>query len=251
MLDIILITITYLFFICLFSLKFQEDFFSPEINKYPDVKFFVISLADNNSGSNSNRKTNIKIQEEKLQAPIKIFDAIDGNKISQEELLTKNILGNNFFLVNTKRNKEIGCYMSHIALYNIILETNIITPYRYTCIFEDDFKLGDNFNLEEILSTLSKLNNDFDICFLGNTFDNHGIQIANNIYSIDKNKSTIGTYGYLIANSNIKKIVQLTKLIDSPIDNKLDNLIKNNLLNCVVCYPNVVHYQDNYISSIG
>jgi GR25 family glycosyltransferase involved in LPS biosynthesis len=236
-------------FLTIFLLDFyigQEPF--ELVNKYPELDFYVISL-DNHSDpiSNTKRKLNIKLQEEKLQAPIKIFDAIDGNLIFQQELIEKNILDKNFSLPTSKRNKEIGCYLSHITLYKQIL-SNKSPLTKYTCIFEDDFNLNQNFYLNQILS---QLNFDFDICFLGNTFDNHGNQITKDIYSIDKNKFTIGTYGYLIANSNIEKIIQLTKLIDSPIDNKLDWAYKNNLLNCVVCYPNIVSHQYDYDSSIN
>lgn len=57
-------------------------------------------------------------------------------------------------------------------------------------------------------------------------------------------------FAYLINNKNIDKIINLTKLIDAPIDNKLDTLIKNNLLNAFVIYPNLINYIAESKSSI-
>ena len=95
------------------------------------------------------------------------------------------------------------------------------------------------------------MNNDnFDIIFLGNTFDNVGLQYKENIYHIDKNKKTVGTFAYIINNKNIDKIISLTKLIDESIDIKLNNLIVSNLLNAYVVYPNVISYKEGILSEI-
>jgi GR25 family glycosyltransferase involved in LPS biosynthesis len=91
---------------------------------------------------------------------------------------------------------------------------------------------------------------DFDLLFLGNTFNNVGKHLKNNIYHIDKNKYTIGTFAYLINNSNVNKIIELTNLIDSPIDNKIDTLIKNNKIKSFVVHPTIINYMSEFTSEI-
>lgn len=209
-----------------------------------EIDYYVISL------HNPNRILNIENQNKKLNVKINIIDAVNGVYINQNKLLEDNILALNFSDIgNSKRNKEIGCFMSHEKIYNII-KTNDDRK-KYSLIFEDDFNIIPN-NFMKLLNEIIKIINtmDFDILFLGNTFDNVGSQIKDNIYSIDKNKYTIGNFGYLVNNNNIDKLIGLIKPIDSPIDNKIDTLIKNNKLNCIIVYPNIINYMVEITSEI-
>lgn len=209
-----------------------------------EIDFFVISLR------NSVRLLNIDNQNKKLNVKITIIDAVNGMYINQNKLLEDNILSINFSDIGSlKRNKEIGCFMSHEKIYNIIKNNN--ERKRYSVILEDDFNIiPDNITklLNDVLVTIDTM--DFDILFLGNTFDNIGLQVKNNIYSIDKNKYTIGNFAYLVNNKNIDKLITLIKPIDSPIDNKIDTLIKNDKLNCMVVYPNIINYMVEITSEI-
>lgn len=213
-------------------------------NNIKEVDFFVISLR------NPNRLLNIDNQNKKLNVKITIVDAVNGVNINQNKLLEDNILSINFSDIGSlKRNKEIGCFMSHEKIYNIIKNNN--EQKRYSLILEDDFNIiSDDITklLNDILVTIDTM--DFDILFLGNTFDNIGSQVKNNIYSIDKNKYTIGNFAYIVNNKNINKLITLIKPIDSPIDNKIDTLIKNDKLNCMVVYPNIINYMVEITSEI-
>lgn len=209
------------------------------------VDFYVISL------KSPDRVLNIETQNKKLNAKINIIDAVNGININQNDLLENKILTVSFYDSGSiKRSKEIGCYMSHNKIFNII--KNNTERKKYSIILEDDFNIiPDDIiqKLNNIVLTIDTL--DFDILFLGNTFDNTGLQIKDNIYSIDKNKYTMGTFAYLINNANIDKLLNLIKQIDSPIDNKLDTLIKNNKLNSLVVYPNVINYMNEITSNIN
>lgn len=213
----------------------NEHFSSEIINN--NINFYVITL------KNPDRIENINLQNKKLNANIIMTDAVNGANLNQNDLMQIGELSSFFFNNNElKRNKEIGCYKSHINIYNLI--NNTANKKKYSIVLEDDFNVIPDNIIEKIDILLNNLNDlDFDIIFLGNTFDNHSVDIVKgNIYNIDKNKFTIGTFAYLINNKNISKLIEHTKLIDSPIDNKLDTLIKNNKINAFVVYPNLINY---------
>jgi GR25 family glycosyltransferase involved in LPS biosynthesis len=242
--NITILIIFFILFLILFLLinvfkKYElfDDFKNTTIN------YYVITL------NQESRLNNIKIQEEKLAKPINIITGINGLSLDQKSLLDNGILSKDFYILNdNKRAKEIGCYQSHLSIYNLI---NKNTLSDYSVIFEDDFDIKqENLNLE-LENIIKSLDNNFDIIYLGNTFDNVGTQFKNNIYSIDKNKFSIGTFAYLVNNKNIKKIIGLTELIDRPIDIKLDYLIKNSLLTGYVIFPNLVSYKLEIPSTIN
>ena len=60
----------------------------------------------------------------------------------------------------------------------------------------------------------------------------------------------MGTFAYLINNANIDKLIKIIKPIDSPIDNKFDTLIKNNKINSLLVYPNIINYMTEIKSNI-
>jgi len=229
-------TILILILVILYYLQFNkhENFIND--NLYNNIDFYVISL------KSLERLQNIDLQNKKLNANINIIDAVNGLQLNQNELLKLGEISQSFFKEETKRSKEIGCYKSHLFIYNLI--NNNLNKKKYSIILEDDFNIiPENINekMKILLNNISDL--EFDIIFLGNTFPNNSIdKIKDDLYLIDKNKYTIGTFAYLVNNKNINKIINLTKLIDAPIDNKLDTLIKNNLLNAYVIYPNLINY---------
>lgn len=229
---IILILILVIFYFLQFN-KY-EKFINDNLNN--NIDFYVISL------KSLERLQNIDLQNKKLNTNINIIDAVNGLQLNQNELLKLGEISQSFYNEDSKRSKEIGCHKSHFNIYNLI--NNNLNKKKYSVVLEDDFNvIPENINekMETLLNNISDL--DFDIIFLGNTFPNNSIdKIKDDLYLIDKNKYTIGTFAYLINNKNIDKIINLTKLIDAPIDNKLDTLIKNNSLNAFVVYPNLINY---------
>jgi GR25 family glycosyltransferase involved in LPS biosynthesis len=217
------------------------DYFTNDVNQ---VDFYVISLRS------LDRLLNIETQNKKLNAKINIIDAVNGININQHDLLEAKILSLGFYdMGNIKRSKEIGCYMSHDKIFNLI--KNNTEKKRYSIILEDDFNVIPDDIIQKLNNIIISIDTlDFDILFLGNTFNNTGLQIKDNIYSVDKNKYTMGTFAYLINNANIDKLIGLIKPIDSPIDNKFDALIKNDKLKSLVVYPNIINYMIEIPSNI-
>lgn len=220
-----------------------ENFINNTMNN--NIDFYIITLGQ------PDRLENINFQNTKLNANIIRTDAVNGQFLNQNELLNSGELSQSFYNGELKRSKEIGCYKSHYNIYNLI--KNNPNKQKYSIVLEDDFNIiADNITekIESLLNSISEL--DFDIIFLGNTFPNYSDKIIkDNIHSIDKNKYTIGTFAYLLNNKNINKIINVTKVIDSPIDNKLDTLIKNDQINAYVIYPNLINYKIENPSSIN
>jgi GR25 family glycosyltransferase involved in LPS biosynthesis len=125
-----------------------------------------------------------------------------------------------------------------------LIKSLLNTPYQYTLIFEDDFKiLNDNFN-EELNNILNKIDDNFDILYLGNLNDNHGKNYKDNIYYIDINYYLTGTHAYIINNKHINKIYKNLLKINNAIDNKYKDLINNNILNAYIIYPVIIGLSD-------
>ena len=238
---LLLILTLFVFYYC----HSKSEQFENSSNINNNIDFYVITL------SHRERLENITNQNKKLNANIIKTDAVDGKLLNQNDLLNKGEIAQVFFNNNElKRNKEIGCYKSHFNIYNLI--DNNVNKKKYSIVLEDDFNVIPENIIEKIEKLLGSVDNlDFDIIFLGNTFDNHSnVVVKDNIYNIDKNKFTMGTFAYLVNNKNIKKIMEQTKLIDSPIDNKFDTLVKNNKLNAYVVYPNLINYMAEIKSDI-
>ena len=82
---------------------------------------------------------------------------------------------------------------------------------------------------------------DFDILYLGNLENNHGINVLDNLYDIDLTQNLYGTYAYMINNKNIDKIINGTKTLECPIDNRLQDLGKTKKIISYLYYPTLVN----------
>lgn len=234
----IIIIILILIIIYVVNINFIYDLFDNT-----NIDFYVITL------DKSIRKKNIIEETKKNKLKLNIIEGINWKNINQDNLLKNKIIDIIFYDNNNKRDKEIGCYLSHFKIYNIIKDNNKIN--NYSIILEDDFNLLSKDITNDINKILQNMvNTNFDIIFLGNTFDNIGNKYKENIYHIDKNKETIGCFAYLINNSSINKIINQVNYIDEPIDSKINSLIKTNNLIVYTIYPNLINYKIEYPSEI-
>ena len=139
---------------------------------------------------------------------IHFVDAIVGKDLNLELLVKQNIIRDFIIYDNSaklfngnilNRKNEIGCYLSHLKVYDIIDEKSNKNKYGYSIVFEDDFIINDNF-LMIVDESITKLQHiDFDLLFLG-ILGGKGDQVIDNIY-----KTLAGSYqshAYLINNRN-------------------------------------------------
>ena len=198
------------------------------------------------------RLENIKNQQNKINNKIEIYNGVIGLNLDKNELIKNNILSasHNLSKNDNHSKREIGCYLSHLNIYKKIKENN---KKGYTIIFEDDFLINsDNFinEVKKGIDILNSKNIDFDFLFLGNLNDNHGENIADNLYYIDKNVNLFGTHGYIINNKNIDKIFDNLNKIVKPIDNAIQDLSYDSVFNTIVIYPNLINQQEQLKSTI-
>lgn len=210
---------------------------------------YVISLR------NENRLQNIKIQEEKMGQSVQIFDAVNGDSLNIAELFENGIIDTKYKDASENESRVIGCYMSHLQLLHKIKNQYNgygiygYSEYDYTIIFEDDFEIVSSNFIEDVNQIIKKMS-DFDIILLGNYSNNKGNKIIGNIYEIDYNKELWGTYGYIVKNKNVNKIINHIKKMNAPIDDTYENLAKNKLLRIYVINPTIVNHHATLPSTI-
>lgn len=220
---IILLIIVILF---LFFKKYKEGFDN-------NIDIYVITL------KNEDRMINIKTQQDKIDIPIQIFDAVNGNDLDLNDF----DLGDELNPNEKQKKREVGCYLSHYNIYKICKKTG------YTIVFEDDFLIDVENLIDKVNQSIQKLNNaniDFDIMFLGNHHwdKNYGTLIVDDLYKVGNDEGLGGTHAYVINNKNIDKIMKEIEYIDKTIDMKIQFLADNNKLNVISTFPYYVKYID-------
>jgi GR25 family glycosyltransferase involved in LPS biosynthesis len=183
-----------------------------------------------------NRIDNINNQQKKINIPIQLFDAVNGNNLDLNNV--KHFKNGNFDMNEGNRKRQVGCYLSHYNLYKKCKKTG------YTIVFEDDFSIDVDNLIDKLNNSIQKLkdsNVEFDMMFLGSHYNEHnGTLIIDDLYKI-KNEYLAGTHAYVINNKNIDKIIKETTIIDCAIDVKIKILAKNDKLNVIKIYPDYVN----------
>jgi GR25 family glycosyltransferase involved in LPS biosynthesis len=210
-----------------------------------NIGMYVISL------KHDDRMKNIKTQESKINQPITIFDAVKGDKLNLNQLVSEGAIDKKFLNGQKNQFRVVGCYMSHL---NLLKKINEEDSSGYSVIFEDDFNINNPDFLKEVSEIIRKLNEknrEFDIILLGNLNENKGEPIVDNIYKINPNEPLWGTHGYIVNHSRLDKIIQDITFIDMAIDNKYETLGKSNRLNIFVINPVIVNQLQQLPSTIN
>jgi GR25 family glycosyltransferase involved in LPS biosynthesis len=205
------------------------------------IDFYVITLR------HEDRIRNIQVQNMKIpEKNINMIDAVKGDELSTDVLLSQKKIDPLFYSEDPKEKKikqrELGCYMSHLKTYKTIKEKKAYSGY--SIVFEDDFFLTDSFmeNIQKILQKLREQKTVFDIIFLGQVLsENKGEYVADMLYQMDRSALLVGAQGLLINNAHIDTIIEkLDGTRDVAFDHKLANLGKSGDLNILVVHPFLV-----------
>jgi glycosyl transferase family 25 len=226
---IITLLVIIILFIILKSFKQFEHF-----DNFENFDIYVITL------KNEDRINNINKQQEKIDLPIQIFDAVNGKNLNLNDYK----IGSGFKSNENYRKREVGCYLSHYNIYKKCKKSG------YTIVFEDDFSIDVEKLIEKINNSIKKLKNaniDFDIMFIGNHAwnDKHGNLILDDLYKIGNSEGLGGTHAYVINNKNIDKLINETSNIDEPIDVKIQKMADEGKLNVIKTYPYYVNTIDS------
>ena len=173
-----LLFISVLLLIVLFSIFYsyiKKEFFTDRVN----IDYKVVHIR-----SYTDRYQNIIENQTKLGQKIDIFDAVVGKNVDLNKLSDYHPqLQNNF---QYKSMGEVGCYLSHFSIIK-----NINMKSGYTVVFEDDFVIVHpelHTKIIDIIHKLNKIDNDFDIVFLGNLIENRHQLLVDDIYSVNKTR---------------------------------------------------------------
>lgn len=158
------------------------------------------------------------------------FPAIDGKKLSQQDL--KTIVRPDAIqpILDNKRTQHyelsygaVACYLSHVELWKRMINEDL----SYIIVFEDDTNPSKTSG--QVLNYIRNLPNDWDIFLLGGIYDTeHGIdenvcKITGQFYQ---------THAYCIRNTpNVKRCVDESIPIYKQIDSWLSDLVFQNKIN--------------------
>lgn len=173
------------------------------------MPIYVVNLIDSIS-----RKENVIKQFDKLSYKPTFFPAIDGRKLTEDEL-NQSVVATNYL---TKG--EIGCALSHLSIYKKMIAENI----NIALIFEDDIVFAENFTdeiIEQLLAFMSSIQENQPAVLLLEDAPFKGkiiTKLANNSVSIRKPINGFMAHAYFINLSAAKNILR----IQSPIKFEID-----------------------------
>lgn len=182
---------------------------------YSHCKKYIISMK-----SSHERKLHIK---DTFKYDYEIFNAILG----------KDVKNSKYFDTSKLSDGQIGCFCSHINLWEKIILDN-----EPAYIFEDDVLLVDT--LETLLIPY-----DADILFMGHCAETKGTHFYSNVY---KSITPRCTHGYFISPNGAKKILDSLEnekpLYVLPVDEYLADLIRRNKIVSYSLHPTIANTGD-------
>ena len=202
------------------------------IEKYEkNIPIYIISL----KRSTDRRK---KMQDMlKNQVVFSFYDAVDGKDMIEKDIE----LSNKIFKKDTLNSGQIGCFLSHLNLYEKIKKEKIPN----SLILEDDASI-DNFYY---LKNLDKfIIDDYDIIFLGHCAESEG-EFVKEMFQLKKSISPRCTHAYLISEKGANKL--LNYFYAEKWDLPIDELIYQCNLNKYSLFPMLVKQDTTFTSNIN
>ena len=235
---LLIVIFSCLFYLYVYKSEKKEEGFENSDN----IGCYVITL------KKPEKMKNIEEQQKKCKYNIEIVDAIFGDDLNMNELVKEKKVDANYVHGHPR---QIGCYMSHMKIWDMIQEKQKNDSTKYSIIFEDDFNLVDDFNqrLKDILQDVEDKNIEFDMIILGNLLGAGGELISKDVY---KKQYFYGTHGCLIKNDNIDRLKNAMKFIDNNFDLKLNDMNTEGKINVHVVTPALANQlRDKFDSDIG
>ena len=183
-----------------------------------NIPIFVINLKNRRD-----RKARVINELEYHKIDGVFVEAINGKNLNIDGVHPNQIYKPNY-TYRPLRKGEIGCYLSHIACWNLILKSG--KPYGL--VLEDDVVFVDNFKyiFNDMFGYIvdPKNNIEWDIIMLGRRCDEklfyEDCKDGKGIYKSAFYPSFVGygTFAYIIKTDTIKKLLNTTFPIFKPID---------------------------------
>ncbi|MFH7564603.1 glycosyltransferase family 25 protein [Oceanimonas smirnovii] len=184
-------------------------------DNFPHV--YVISLPRHHE-----RRTLISNQLNRLGFNFDFVDGVDGTKLDSDILEKTDLNFCQKKFGHSMNNSEIGCALSHIKVYEKIIENNL----NNAIILEDDaFLLS---SLPNVLKAALKKRPDFELLYLFHGKAKSwpvkhklpdGYKLARYRYpSKNSKRCIIGAVGYVLSQSGAKRLLELANPIRMPAD---------------------------------
>jgi len=160
---------------------------------------------------------------------------------------------------SSRRKSQIGLSLSNFKVYNLIKATGNMDSF--SIILEDDFEIIiDNYQdtFDKIIDSVHNV--DFDLLYLQNNFQghpgadvkkNHGEQLKDNVYYMNKNDGLIGTVAIIVNNRSIDKIIDVLTPIYTVIDHTFEWEAKADRLNILTVYPTIIEQKKGISTTIA
>ena len=251
--NVIYFLILLLFFYLLYTYFIYPLFiFKTSIESFKnidDIDFYVITMGEKDRLKNIEKQVN-SMKKNNENIVMNIVDAVIGKNLDIDKLVSeKTLIPDIYENIHGKFNKEfenrkneVGCFMSHLKIYNMIKDKiSNNTNKKYSVIFEDDFDLPDDFvnKLDNLHKKTENYIPDFDYLFLGISCGANGKHIVDDIFYIPG--GCFGTYGYIINNNSIDKILNSLQYIYTTVDVEIFDKCINNELTGFYVNPSIVY----------
>ena len=189
-----------------------------------------------------NRREKIKSQLSALNIEAIIMDAVDGQKLIEEEKNKKIHLLNGYRFGETFKPGEIACTMSHIKAIEIAKKEN----WPYLIVLEDDIVLAEDFE-KRIKLLLRILASDWEHVYLsGVPKFKFGSFPLLSMCHVEPTIFTECTFSMLIRNTSYDKIINKLSKFETTTDDMYNDMISKNELKSYTYYPFVTYSDDDY-----
>ena len=194
----------------------------PHQDPTPIAPIFIVNLE-----RSQDRREKITSRLKEIGASFELFPAVDGAKLSEDELA---IYDEKLVFEKIARplsRSEIGCYLSHKRLWQRIVDNNL----PWAAVLEDDVNIHDD--LGKVLSSVSQIPLEWDFVRLAGICETPFLEL----YALgDSFKLAVllqgasGTQGYCISHAGAKKLLEHASVIQGTVDDHLiDNCWKTGL----------------------
>ena len=217
------------------------------------MRIFVINLE-----RSADRKAHITKQLDNLNVTYKFIDAIDGQRLSDDEIKMHRVdtfppwpSFNQRHLIKS----EIGCLLSHLKIYRKIIDEDI----ERACIFEDDCVFENDLGI--LLKSEQLKRSDYELLLLGHTGQHQdtsrGAECSSkkepvlSRYHIAKPvECPLGAYAYIIKQCAARKLLQYAYPLRLPTDCLMGHAPAIGVKLRILTPPGVTHNSTLFTSTI-
>ncbi len=175
---------------------------------YKELPIFVVNMQ-----KDKNRREHISKELNQYKLVFEFVEAVDGNQLDDQHINRITQKQKTIDTMGRQMSKsEIGCAMSHLHIYQKMLEQNI----QQAIIFEDDIYIYDFANFVQIIDFLAKTNSDKAQVYLLTkviSYLSKDTRKINDTYSVAHCIQGKRTSGYVVNQQAAKQILDINTQI--------------------------------------